>query len=290
MRYVALLGQPVGHSVSPAMQDAAFAAVGLPWRYLAFDVHAENFPDSVNGLRALGFVGANVTVPHKAAAAALADTSDERVRLAGACNTLRFTTGRVEGINTDVPGFIEAIDAAFGPTTLRDANVLVVGAGGAARGVLLACVEQGARRVRLLNRSLDKARALAAHLPQAPWLTVAPLDQRVFAASLAGVDVVVQTTAAGMALSPDATPAPWPDTLPPDLRVYDLIYTPRLTRFLREAAERGAKVSDGLGMLVSQGALAFEYWTGLTAPRDVMQAAASAALTDEPRTRASKRE
>lgn len=278
MRYVALLGQPVGHSVSPAMQEAAFAAVGLPWRYLAFDVNAASFPEAVNGLRALGFVGANVTVPHKAAAAALADTADERVRRAGACNTLRFTAGRVEGINTDVPGFIEAIDAAFGTSTLRDATVLVVGAGGAARGVLLACAEQGARRVRLLNRSLDKARALADLFAPAPWLTVAPLEDRVFAASLADVDVVVQTTAVGMAPAAEATPAPWPDTLPAGLRVYDLIYTPRPTRFLREAAERGARGSDGLGMLVAQGALAFEYWTGRPAPRDVMRIAAEAAL------------
>lgn len=280
MRYVALLGQPIGHSVSPAMQEAAFASVGLPWRYLAFDVSAASFPDAVNGLRALGFVGANVTVPHKATAAALADIADERVRRAGACNTLRFTAGRVEGINTDVPGFIEAIDAAFGPSTLRDATVLVVGAGGAARSVLLACVEQGARQVRLLNRSLDRARALAIDFAPGPWLTVAPLEDRVFATHLTEVDVVVQTTAVGLAPDVEATPAGWPDTLPVGLAVYDLIYTPRPTRFLREAAARGARVSDGLGMLVSQGALAFEYWTGRPAPRGVMRAAAEAALRD----------
>mgnify|MGYP006280178651 CR=1 FL=1 len=278
MQHVALLGQPVGHSVSPAMQEAAFAAVGLPWRYLAFDVPPVTFPDAVSGLRALGFVGANVTVPHKAAAAALADVVEERGRRAGACNTLRFTGGRVEGFNTDVPGFIEAVDAAFGPSTLRDATVLVLGAGGAARSVLLACVEEGARRVHLLNRSLQRARALADDFPDLARLAVAPLDDETFADHLAEADLVIQTTTVGMAPDQAATPVRWPDALPPRLHVFDLIYNPRRTRFLKDAEAGGAKVCDGLGMLVSQGAIAFEHWTGRTAPRDVMRGAAEAAM------------
>lgn len=278
MQHAALLGHPVGHSVSPAMQEAAFAAMGLPWRYLAFDAPPESFSESVKALRTLRFVGANVTVPHKAAAASLVEVAEERVRRSGACNTLRFSRGTVEGMNTDIPGLIEALDDAFGASVLHGASVVVLGAGGAARGVLLACIEQRARRVRLLNRSMARAQALAADFPDAPALTTGPLDDAALAAAIAEATLVVQATSSGMGGDAEASPARWPDRLPPHLCVYDLVYTPRPTRFLREAAERGARTCDGLGMLVAQGALSLEAWAGAAAPRDVMRAAAERAL------------
>ena len=278
MRYVALLGQPVGHSVSPAMQEAAFAHVGLPWRYLTFDVSPERFPEAVHSLRALGFVGANDTVPHKAAAAALADSAEPRVGRSGACNTLRFTETHIEGFNTDVAGFVSDLDTSFGTGVLNGASVVVVGAGGAARAALLACAEQKARSVTLLNRSRERAEALAAAFPDLS-LAIAPLADEPFAAAVANATLVVQTTSAGMSPSVDVTPAAWPGTLPSGLAVYDLIYRPRRTRFLQDAAARGAKVCDGLGMLVEQGAAAFEHWTGQPAPREIMRKAAEDALT-----------
>jgi shikimate dehydrogenase len=282
VRCVALLGHPVGHSVSPAMQEAAFAHVGLPWRFLPFDVASEHLREAIRGLQVLGFVGANVTVPHKLAALALADQADGRAAGVGAANTLVFRNRRCEAYNTDVAGFSEDVDLAFGGGTLRGARVLVIGAGGAARAVLAACIEQNAWRVTVLNRSLDRAEALIKATPRTATLLAArPLRDDTFAEALDGEDgarIVVQTTNVGMAPSAEASPVAWPERIAAGLCVYDVIYNPLETRFLREAAARGARTRDGLGMLVAQGAHAFELWTGQPAPREVMFAAAREAL------------
>lgn len=276
IRCVALLGHPVGHSVSPAMQEAAFREVGLDWRFLPFDVVPERLEDAIRGLEALGFVGANVTVPHKLAALSLADRVDSRAGTVGACNTLVFRDGRREGYNTDVAGFAEAAAEAFGDDVLRGARVVVIGAGGAARAILAACIEMNARGVTVLNRSVERAQSLVRAFPDsATTLEAGGLDT--FGEVLEGATVVVQTTSVGMAPGIDAIPLAWPRRLD-GVAVYDVIYNPRETRFMREAQALGARVCDGLGMLVAQGAHAFALWTGREAPRGIMREAAERAL------------
>lgn len=261
------------------MQDAAFEALGLDWRYLPFDVLPENFAPAVEGLRALGFVGANVTVPHKHAALMLADVIEASAESVGACNVLMFSDSKVRGLNSDAHGFKQDLQAHFGPRMVG-ATVLVMGAGGAARAVVEACAGD-ADRVIVMNRSVDRATSIIESFQSEQSATryeARVLNEDAFNNALSSATLVVQTTSCGMYPHIDATPVAWPDTVPKDLCVYDVIYNPRKTRFMREAAARGAKVCDGLGMLVEQGALAFEIWTGQSAPREVMRAAAELAM------------
>lgn len=278
-RYVALLGHPVRHSVSQAMQEAAFSTVGLSWRYLPFDVVPERLRVAMRALVDLDFVGANVTVPHKEAALRLAEHADEIASMVGACNTLCIRDGSLYAHNTDVAGFTEAVETAFG--NVLGGHVVVLGAGGAARAVLAGCLSKGARHVRVLNRSVERARKLVASFSAGETkLEVGPLDEAAFADALRDAALVVQTTSCGTLPDVGWSPIAWPPSLPSSLCVFDLVYNPRPTRFMQEASALGADVCDGLGMLVAQGAHAFELWSGQEAPRDVMQQAAAASLKD----------
>ena len=236
-RLVALLGHPVSHSLSPRMQNAAFAARALDWAYVACDVEPGELPAAVVGLRALGFAGANVTIPHKGAVAELCDELDDLARRSGAVNTLLFRAGGIVGANTDGPAVANAVDA-------RGARTLVLGRGGAARGVAAALEEAGAASVRLASRS------------DPDWPPPA-----------GDATILVNAT-------------PLRDEAPVALRagqqVVDLAYRPdgRLTALVAAAREAGcATVVDGLEILVRQGAACFELWAGLSAPIDVMRAA-----------------
>lgn len=279
LRYVALLGHPVGHSVSPAMHDAAFQHTGLHWRYLPFDVPPQRLLDAVRGLAALDFVGANVTIPHKENVLSVADEVDADARLLGAANTLLFREGRVYACNTDVDGFVEVFQAPDRALPQK-ARVVVLGAGGAARAVVAGCARLGVGAVTVLNRTLSRANALAISFQNAAAWTIEArvLSDEAFAESLSQAALVVQTTSLGMAPHFEDSPATWPPSIPPGLLVFDAVYNPPRTRFMREAAERGARVYGGLDMLVGQGAHAFERWTGKKAPRDVMRRAAETAL------------
>jgi shikimate dehydrogenase len=281
-RVVGLLGHPLGHSVSPAMQEAAFRHVGLDWRYLAFEVPPQRLADAMRGMVALGLRGANVTVPHKEAALQLADAASSEAMLVGAANTITIDDeGRTVADNTDVHGFMQAWRQRFGNDAVRAAPAVIIGAGGAARAVALGLLRLGASRLTVLNRSLQRANDLIASLPVADGtqarITAAELTQDAFAASLSDARAVVQTTSVGMAPHARETPIPWPSSSFTH-NVMDIIYNPRPTRFLAEAAAAGAHTEDGLAMLVAQGARAFQLWTGQSAPYDVMYAAAAAAL------------
>ena len=237
-RLVALLGHPVAGSLSPRMQNAAFAARALDWVYVAFDVPPDALPAAVAGLRALGFAGANVTIPHKGAAAVLCDDLDDLARSSGAVNTLVFhERGRMHGANTDGPAVAGAVDT-------RDAHALVLGRGGAARAVAVALEEAGAASVRLASRS------------DPDWPPSAD-----------DATILVNATP----LRDEAPVAPHGDQ-----QVADLAYRTdgRPTALVAAAREAGcATVVDGLEILVRQGAAAFELWTGVAAPVDVMRAA-----------------
>ncbi len=273
-----LLGHPVSHSVSPAFQQAALEHCSIDAAYTALDVPPVDLPATVDSLRDPDVLGANVTVPHKEAVFALLDSVSEEARLIGAVNTIHNCDGALEGHNTDARGFLSALreEAGFEP---GGKTALILGAGGSARAVAVALAGEGASSVVIANRTLDRAETLAELVRSldVPAQAIA-LDPAVLREA-AQCDLVVNCTSLGMTgwPGPDETPIP-ADLIPPDALVCDLVYNPRETTLLREAASSGARTLGGLPMLVYQGAAAFEIWTGVTAPARVMFAAAEAAL------------
>jgi shikimate dehydrogenase len=277
-RLTAVLGWPVGHSISPAMHNAAFRALGLNWLYLAFPVHPDDITAAVLGLRALGFAGVNVTIPHKVAVHALMDELSPDAIAMGAVNTVVFHDGRMSGHNTDAYGFLTALTASGYTPGGRPA--LILGAGGASRSVVYALGRAGAP-VAIWNRTEGRAAALidslAPHLPGAS-LSAIPSTPAALAAALDHTDLVVNATSVGMTGGPPGSPLPDGLRLRRGMTIYDLIYTPALTPLLRQARAAGARAVSGLGMLVHQGARAFTLWTGCDAPVDVMERACRRAL------------
>src|SRR5215207_2899627 len=237
-RLVALLGHPVAHSRSPAMQNAAFAARGLDWAYVAVDVPPEAIADAVRGLETLGFAGANVTIPHKRAVAQLCDELDAAAERAVSVNTLVFRDGRVLGSSSDGLAVVEAVEP-------EGAHALVLGAGGAAQAVATALTDAGAG-VRVVTRSDPD------WPPRETDATIVVNATPVVHEAL--VDPRAEQTIVDLAYLPDG----------------------RDTALVAAAREAGATVVDGLEILVRQGAASFERWTGVAAPLDVMRAAARA--------------
>jgi shikimate dehydrogenase len=294
---VGLIGWPVEHSLSPAMHNAAFEALGLNWRYVPLPVPPGQVQAAVLGLAALGFRGANVTVPHKQAAAATVeqafgpDAIAADARAIGAVNTLVVDRGqdadvRISAHNTDGSGFVEALrDAGFHP---ESTSTIVVGAGGAARAVVSGLLKTEAESIVVLNRTLERAEVLAADLNRAaevapPMVRPLPLTHEVLIEVAHTAQLLVNATPVGM--WPHVDHSVWPEgvALPPHLTVFDVVYNPLETRLIRQARASGARAIEGLGMLVHQGALAFEMWTGKQAPVRVMHAACTRAMGPEPR-------
>ena len=283
---VGLVGWPVEHSVSPAMHNAAFEALGLNWRYVPLPVRPGQVETAVRGLGALGFRGANVTVPHKRAVIPALDSFGSNARALGAVNTLVIGqredgSAAIGGFNTDDEGALSALrGGGFEPE--EGGVAVVVGAGGAARAVVFGLLRSGIGEVAVLNRTLERARALVADLSDPhTWLGTAyalPLTSETLIESARTADLLVNATPVGM--WPHGGESPWPDgvPLPAHLIVFDLVYNPMETRLLGQARESGARPVGGLGMLVHQGAVAFQMWTGEWPPTDVMRAAAEKAL------------
>jgi len=256
-----VLGFPVAHSRSPEMHNAAFRALGLEWRYVRLPVPPELFAETVRALPHSGFRGANVTIPHKHAALKLADERTPSADAIGAANTLTFLDhGAIEAHNTDAPGFL----AAVGEDDVRGLRALVLGAGGAARAVVWALREAGAADVAVWNRTPERARALADDLK----VSAIPRP--------ATCDLLVNATSVG--LEPRLDEADTLEALrlgqldPPQILV-DLVYDREPTPLLAWAKRGGSRTVDGLEILVRQGALSFERWTGVEAPVDAMRAA-----------------
>jgi len=283
---VGIIGYPVGHSLSPLLHNAAFDVLGLNWRYVPLPVHPGDVGRAVQGLAALGFRGANVTVPHKQTVLPCLDCVDESVKKLGAVNTLVISEGNneenntkiIKGYNTDVGGFLAGLrEGGFEPRQVR--RVVVVGAGGAARAVVAALLDEGAEEIILLNRTIERAQKLARDLDgergrvQALLLTQKALVEWTRVAQL-----IVNTTSVGM--SPNVDESIWCDTIPfpSHLVVFDLVYNPLETKLLREARCGGALGIDGLGMLIHQAAIAFTHWTEQHPPLDEMKRVARAAF------------
>jgi len=275
---VGLIGWPVEHSLSPAMHNAAFAALGLSWRYTLLPTPPEQLPDRLAQLVREGYRGANVTVPHKQAVLDCLDEISATARAIGAVNTLVVQDGRWLGHNTDAAGLVAALqEAGFEP---RGRQALVLGAGGAARAVVYALAWAGCK-VTLHNRTLERAAELARDMQgldlRAP-VTWAPRTVALADLPLYRYDLLVNATPVGM--WPHSAASPWPERLPlpSHWTVFDLVYNPLETRLLQRARAAGARPVDGLGMLVGQGALAFEMWTGAPAPLETMRGACERAL------------
>ena len=267
---LAVLGDPVAHSASPPMHNAALAACGIDARYTRLHLRAADLAETFRLLPQQGFIGVNCTIPHKAGALAAVDEADDGARRAGGVNTVLVgADGRLRGFSTDGPGFERAVREEFG-AELRDLRVLVLGAGGGAgRAVAMHCAAAGARRLTLINRSVEKLQplhdAIAAFYPRAQ-LSLGPE-----AAALDETDLVVNCTSLGM--KPD-DPAPIaPALLARRHLLYDTIYTAARTPLMRAADTAGARSANGLAMLLHQGALSFEIWFQREAPLEAMRAA-----------------
>lgn len=268
-RIVALLGFPVEHSRSPAMHNAAFQALGLDYRYVPFAVPPAALEYATKGARALGFAGANLTIPHKERVIPWLDDLSREARLIGAVNTIVRRGERLIGYNTDAGGFLHAFREDTG-ARVRGGRFLVLGAGGAARAVIVALAMAGARGIAVANRSPRRAREVIRRLrpafPAVEWSTPSLRSLP----SARGVRGVIQCTSVGMRPG-DPSPVPR-DWLEPHLVVYDLIYHAP-TILLRDAESVGARCAGGLGMLLHQGAMAFTLWTRRKAPLAVMRRA-----------------
>jgi shikimate dehydrogenase len=287
-RFCAVLGHPIRHSASPAMQNAGLAALNLNWRYLAFDVRPDDLRSAIEGAKSMRFIGLNLTVPHKLLALEMVDEVEDRARAWGAVNTIVFETRdasgkwvplsrmfdsnasevRSHGFNTDADAIVQSLKEDFQWADLRGASVLLLGAGGAARSTALRLAEEEVGQLFLVNRTKERARQLADEVvrrfPKVQLQTSYPQDS---------VDLVINATSLGLKTG-DALPIdlPWLQSRRP-LRVYDMIYRPRETELLRHAKAAGCRTANGLGMLLYQGAAALKLWSGLTPPLNIMRAA-----------------
>lgn len=252
-RLAGVLGWPVSHSRSPRLHGYWLETLGIDGAYLPLPVHPDRFEAAVRGLVALGFQGANVTIPHKQAAFAVCDVVDATARRAGAVNTLIFRDGRIEGSNTDGYGFLENVRSTVPGWQASAGTAVVLGAGGAARAIAAALLDAGCPRLVLVNRSRDKAEALARDLGGPVDVAEAP--------PLAGAALLVNTTSLGMQGHPplDIDLAP----LSAGAVVADIVYVPLETPLLAAARSRGLRAVGGLGMLLHQARPGFEAWFGV---------------------------
>ncbi len=274
-KLLGLLGWPVHHSFSPAMHNAAAAALGLDMVYVALPVRPESLTEAVQGLAALGFLGVNVTVPHKETVIPLLDKVDPAVQAIGAVNTITIERSETAdpaliGYNTDWSGFLADVQSY--DVAIEGQDSIVLGAGGSARAATYALASSGGR-VHVFGRRVEQVKRLVEDLaPHSSkgqllahhWSALADVCART------AVSLIVNTTPLGM--SPNVNTTPWPQTLPfpQNAFVYDLVYNPAETAFFRQAKEAGCQATTGLGMLLHQGAQAFKLWTGQEPNRDVM--------------------
>ncbi len=268
---VGAFGDPIAENPTGVMQEAAFRALDLNWRYLTIEVHAADLAAAVAGIRAMNFRGINLTIPHKVEVLRHLDEIAPDARLIGAVNTIRRAGDRLVGENTDGKGFLRSLrDVPIDP---RGRRVVILGAGGAAKAIAVELALAGASHITVVNRSVERGRALADGLASIagtsadfqPWIATHRVPD--------GTEILVNATSIG--LFPGVAAVPDVDfvTIQPGMVVCDVIPNPPRTRFLAVAEERGATTLDGLGMLVYQGAIAFTMWTGREAPTDVMHRA-----------------
>ncbi len=272
---VGILGNPVAHSLSPAMHNAAFQALGMDWLYVPLPVDTDRLGEGIRGIHSLAFRGANVTVPHKESAIQFLDEISPQARQIGAVNTITFHGNRIVGDNTDWLGILEDLKNKGFDTSGR--KVMILGSGGSARAVGYALLSTAADLV-VCSRNQRTARVLAEHLRKHfPDRQIEFTSLEAATRVQSCVDLVVNTTPLGMSPVTDTSPWPEGEPLPRCELVYDLVYNPPITLLMKQAAEQSIDASNGLGMLVHQAAAAFSIWTGLEPPVGVMKTAAEEA-------------
>ena len=281
---VGIFGYPLGHSISPAFQQAAFDHLGLDARYEAWETPPAELAKAVSCLRQDGYLGANVTVPHKLAVLDHLDELDPWAEAIGAVNTIVNQDGRLVGFNTDAYGFVESLrrEARF---EARGKKIVLIGAGGAARAAAFGLAREGVSSLIIANRTPARAEALAAGLRDSV-AEVAAMDlaSSSLGERIASADLIVNATSVGMQGGPAEGRSPVAEGLiQPNCVVHDMVYNPEATPLLKMAKGAGAQIVGGLPMLVLQGAAAFERWTGKDAPIDVMFSAARRALSAQDR-------
>lgn len=281
MQYLGVIIEPGKRSLSPAFQQAAIDALGLDYRYEEWPTAIDALGTRVTGLRAPAVRGANVTIPHKETILPLLDHIDETASKAGAVNTVRNDGGVLTGFNTDIAGFLRALDED-GAVNLRGSRVIVAGAGGSARAVILALISRSPASITVCARNSKRSEKLIADL--GPWagstnLESLPPDDAALGRVMANASLLVNCTPLGTSGTPEETMSPVPaGFIHPEMLVYDLVYRPALTPLLHDAAAVGARTLGGLQMLVQQGAESLRLWTGLEPPVGLMLGAAAAAL------------
>ncbi len=274
-----IFGCPIQHTLSPQMQHAAFEALGLPNTYLPFEVHPDQLKKAVESIVALRIQGINVTIPHKEKVIPFLDELDPEARKIGAVNTIKNDAGRLIGFNTDGKGYLRSLqEAGVDPTGM---TVILIGSGGAAKGLAIALLTAGVEEMILRVRRKSAGEALAAQLkttlPQSKVSVVGFNDIPNASIKNHPPTLLINTTPLGMKKD---DPLPFPTSqIKPEWLVSDLIYYPNETRFLFEAKQNGAKTVSGLGMLLHQGALSFEIWTETKPPIEAMRQALSVAIS-----------
>ena len=270
-----LLGSPVAHSISPLMHNASFEALGLDYAYLCFDVGTDRLKEAVEGLRAMGARGWNLTMPDKNLMCQLADKLSPASEISGAVNTIVNDDGVLTGYTTDGTGYMRAAEEAGSP--LPGKVMTLLGGGGAATAILVQAALDGMKEIRVFNRkspTFDRLSAIAGQLNRRTdcLVTVHPLeDTENLRASIADSDILTNATNIGMAPHTDACPIPDASFLRPELIVSDIIYNPRQTKLLQMASETGCPFFNGLYMLLYQGAASFELWTGREMPVELIK-------------------
>ena len=277
---VGLLGYPLGHSISPAFQQAAFDFYSLNTTYEAWPTPPDLLQSKVASLRNPEYLGANITVPHKERIQDMVDVMDPEAEKIGAVNTIVNNRGSLEGHNTDSRGFMIPLKKLAG-FDIVGKKILLVGAGGAARAAVFALSSEPIQSLTISNRTQVKAKNLADIVRDlVPEISHTGLESPEFAQAVSQADIIVNSTSIGMSGTEDTRLSPIPTSwISPNSLVYDMVYNPPITPLLSEALRAGASVLGGLPMLVQQGALAFEKWTQLDAPIDLMSKAAAEALS-----------
>jgi shikimate dehydrogenase len=267
-RPLGLIGSPVTHSKSPQMLNKVCEILDIPATYLAYAVEPARLQEAVMGMKALGFIGFNVTIPHKVAIIPFLDELDDTAKEIGAVNTVVNDNGRLVGFNTDGVGYLRSLqeETSF---SIEDKSITIIGAGGAARAVSITLAKSGAKEIIIANRTLEKAAELADIANKWTKATAVPLEA--IKPSIAGSQLLVNTTSIGMSPNIDESPILM-NFLHRDLLVSDLIYRPRETKLLQYAKSVGALTHGGLGMLLYQAAVAVEHWFNQSPPVNQMRA------------------
>ncbi len=275
-KLLGVIGNPIEHSMSPAMHNAAIQALHLDYRYLAFQVLPERLQEAIQGMRALNISGLNITIPHKEKVMPYLDEIEETAAKIGAINTIKNVKGRLIGRNTDGEGAIAAIKGVG--WKLDRSNVVIIGSGGAARAISFVLAKL-VPRIIILYQIKDQAEKLVAELEKQSKATVigAPLDEDCTGREIQEADIMINATPVGMFPNLDKSVIS-KKCLHSDLNVFDIVYNPLQTQLLKDAKEIGCATLSGINMLVNQGALAFEWWTGVVPDKEIMKQAAIKAL------------